>query len=219
MSHPSPPARRLQRPSWRDARLLVGVLLVLLSVLAGSWIVARADDTTPVYTAARPLLPGQEVSESDLVVTSVRLDDALTAYVDSSQGVPENSYALRAVQVGELVPADALGSAREAKDKTVAVPIDPTAASILEVGSVVDVWVSRRDPDEAGVRFVDPELLLEGAVVAEVPPGGGSLSVGVGRTAVPIIVPSEDVGSVISSVDQEARITLVPAPDQRGGGS
>ncbi|CAN5506353.1 hypothetical protein BH23ACT6_BH23ACT6_01980 [soil metagenome] len=158
MSHPSPPARRLQRPSWRDARLLVGVLLVLLSVLAGSWIVARADDTTPVYTAARPLLPGQEVSESDLVVTSVRLDDALTAYVDSSQGVPENSYALRAVQVGELVPADALGSAREAKDKTVAVPIDPTAASILEVGSVVDVWVSRRDPDEAGVRFFDPVL-------------------------------------------------------------
>ncbi|MGB3187305.1 MAG: SAF domain-containing protein [Ornithinimicrobium sp.] len=217
MSLSSPPARRLQRPSWRDARLLVGVLLVLLSILAGSWIVARADDTTPVYTAARPLLPGQEVTESDLVVTSVRLNDARTAYVDSAAGVPPDAYVLRAVRPGELVPANALGTARQAKDKTVAVPIDPTAASILKVGSVVDVWVSRRDPDEAGVRYVDPELLLEGAVVAEVPSGGGSLSVGVGRTAVPIIVPSAEVSSVISSVDQEARITLVPAPDQRAG--
>ncbi len=215
MSLSSPPARRLQRPSWRDARLLVGVLLVLLSVLAGSWVVARADDTTPVYTAARPLLPGQEVTEADLVVTSVRLDEAMSAYVDSSAGVPQDTYVLQTVRPGELVPARALGTARQAKDKTVAVPIDPTAASILRDGSVVDVWVSRRDPEEAGVRYVDPELLLEGAVVAEVPSGGGSLSVGVGRTAVPIIVPSAEVSSVISSVDQEARITLVPAPDQR----
>lgn len=216
MSTTSPPARRLQRPSWRDARLLVGVLLVLLSILAGSWVVARADDTTSVYAAAVPLLPGQEVAESDLVATSVRLDEAMTAYVGSSPGLPDGSYALRSVQPGELVPVAALGTAREAKDKTVAVPIDPTSATILKVGSIVDVWVSRRDPEQAGVRYLDPELLLEGAVVAEVPSGSGGLSVGVGRTAVPIIVPSAEVGSVISSVDQEARITLVPAPDQRG---
>ncbi|MGB5952892.1 MAG: SAF domain-containing protein [Ornithinimicrobium sp.] len=215
MSPPSPPARRLQRPSWRDARLVVGVLLVLLSVLAGSWIVARSDDTIPVFAAAVPLLPGQEVKESDLVVTSVRLDDALTAYVDAAPGLAADSYALRSLRPGELVPLDALGTAREAKDKTVAVPIDPTSASILEGGSVVDVWVSRRDMQEAGVRYLDPELLLSGAVVAEVPTGSSGLSVGVGRTAVPIIVPSNEVGSVISSVDQEARITLVPAPDQR----
>lgn len=215
MSPPSQPARRLQRPSWRDARLVVGVLLVLLSVLAGSWIVARSDDTIPVFAAAVPLLPGQEVKESDLVVTSVRLDDALTAYVDAAPGLAADSYALRSLRPGELVPLDALGTAREAKDKTVAVPIDPTSASILEGGSVVDVWVSRRDMQEAGVRYLDPELLLSGAVVAEVPTGSSGLSVGVGRTAVPIIVPSNEVGSVISSVDQEARITLVPAPDQR----
>jgi hypothetical protein len=196
---------------------VVGVLLVLLSVLAGAWVIAAADDSTGVYAAKGPLLPGQKVSDADLVVVSVQLDDAAGAYTDASAGLEPGTYALRAVAAGELVPSAALGSAREAKDKTVAVPIDPAASATLKVGTVVDVWVSRRDPEEAGVRYLDPQLLLEGAVVAEVPSAGGGLDVGVGRAAVSVVVPESEVGAVISSVDQEARITLVPAPGQRGG--
>ena len=48
-------ARRFQTPSWRDTRLLVGVLLVLVSVVAGAVVVDRADRTVPVYAAARVL--------------------------------------------------------------------------------------------------------------------------------------------------------------------
>lgn len=213
MSHtPNPQARRLKRPSWRDARLLVGALLVLVSVLAGSWLVAKADNSTPVFAAARPLLPGEEITESDLTQQSVRLDDAVDSYVDATVGLGVGTYVTRAVQPGELVPADALGSAREVKDKTVSVPIDPASSSTLAVGTIVDVWVSRRDTEEAAVRYLDPELLLQRAIVAQVPSTGGGLGVGVGRAAVAIVVPADDVASVISSVDQEARITLVPAP-------
>ena len=46
---PTPTATRLRRPSWRDSRLLVGVLLVLVSTVLGSVVVARADDRVPVY--------------------------------------------------------------------------------------------------------------------------------------------------------------------------
>ncbi len=209
---PTSPARRLKRPSWRDARLLVGVLLVLLSVLAGSWLVATADNTTPVFAAATTLLPGEEVNDTDLVTISVKLDDAADSYLDATDGLAAGTFVTRAVQAGELVPADALGSARQAKDKTVSVPIDPAASATLTVGTVVDVWVSRRDQEESGVRYADPELLLQGAIVAKVPASGGALGVGVGRAAVAIVVPASEVAPVISSVDQEARITLVPAP-------
>src|SRR4051812_18960364 len=37
---PEPTAKRLQRPSWRDARLLVGVVLVLLGTVLGARLVA-----------------------------------------------------------------------------------------------------------------------------------------------------------------------------------
>lgn len=209
---PTSQARRLKRPSWRDARLLVGVLLVLLSVLAGSWLVATADNTTPVFAAATTLLPGEEVSDTDLVAVSVRLDDAAGSYLDATEGLAAGTFVTRAVRAGELIPANALGSARQAKDKTVSVPIDPATSATLTVGTVVDVWVSRRDQEESGVRYVDPELLLQGAIVAKVPAGGSALGVGVGRAAVAIVVPASEVAPVISSVDQEARITLVPAP-------
>ncbi|MGB3257176.1 MAG: SAF domain-containing protein [Ornithinimicrobium sp.] len=213
MSQPlSSQARRLKRPSWRDARLLIGVLLVLLSVLAGSWLVAAADDTTPVFAASTTLLPGEEVTEADLETVSVQLDEAVGSYLHADDGLASGTFVTRTVQPGELVPADALGSARQAKDKTVSVPIDPAASATLSVGTVVDVWVSRRDAEEAGVRYVDPELLLVGAVVAKVPASGSGLGVGVGRAAVAIVVPADEVAPVISSVDQEARITLVPAP-------
>ncbi len=211
---PTAQGRRLRRPSWRDARLLVGVLLVLLSVLIGSWLVAAAKNTTDVYAAKEPLLPGQEVTTSEVMVRAVQLDEALGAYITTSQGLQPGTYVLRAVQPGELVPSDSLGTAQEALDKTVSVPVDPAAASALRVGNIVDVWVSRRDPDEAGIRYLDPERLLERAIVAQVPTSGSGLSVGVGQAAVAIVIPAGDVGPIISSVDQEARITLVPAPGQ-----
>ena len=45
---PVPTAARLKRPGWRDARLVVGVVLVLASVVLGSWVVARLDDRVPM---------------------------------------------------------------------------------------------------------------------------------------------------------------------------
>lgn len=185
---------------------------MLSSVLAGAWLVAAADDTTPVFAASTTLLPGEEVTAADLKTVSVQLDEAATAYLDASDGLASGTFATRTVQPGELVPVGALGSARQAKDKTVSVPIDPAASASLSVGTVVDVWVSRRDAEEAGVRYLDPQLLLEGAVVAKVPATGSGLGVGVGRAVVAVVVPADEVAPVISSVDQEARITLVPAP-------
>lgn len=213
----TPRARRLQRPGWKDARLLVGLLLVLLSIVGGARLIASLDTTTPVYAASRPLLPGQEVGADDVVPVAVRLDEPMPRYLDAGEPLRPGTYVLRRVEPGELVPASALGTARQARDKTVTVPVDPAAAATFEVGTVVDVWVSRRDPAEPGTAYTDPELLLEQAVVAQVPSESGALGMGVGRAAVQIVVPADRVGAVISSVDQEAKVTLVPAP--RGGGT
>lgn len=205
-------ASRLARPGWRDARLVVGVLLVLLSVLAGVRLVSSLDDTTPVYAATRPLLPGEPVAETDLVRVSVQLGDPLSRYLDGTVPVAPGTYVLRQVGPGELVPAGAIGSATQARDKTVTVPVDPAAASTLATGTVVDVWVSRKDPAGGSAHYLEPELLLERAVVAQVPTNGGALGMGVGRTAVQVVVPADRVAELIAGVDQDAKVTLVPSP-------
>lgn len=210
-----PTARRLRRPGWRDTRLLVGLLLVLLSIAGGVRLVSEVDETTPVYAATRPLLPGQEVGAEDVAPVRVRMGQGLDHYVDATQQVAPGTVVLRQVQQGELVPSASLGSASQARDKTVTVPIDPATASTFSVGTVVDVWVSRRDPNEVGTAYLDPELLLSKAVVARTPTSSNGLGMGIGRAAVQVVVPADRVGAVISSVDQEAKVTLVPSP---GGG-
>lgn len=211
-------ARRLQRPGWRDLRVVVGLLLVLLSVAGGARLVAGLDDTTPVYAAARDLLPGQPVSAQDVVTVDVRLGEGSSRYVDGATALATGTHLLRPVAAGELIPAAALGTAREALDKTVSVPVDTRSAGTLSTGSVVDVWVSRRDTEALGEAYLDPELLLAGAVVDHVPPEGGGLGSGLGRSSVAVVVPAVQVGAVIAAVDQGARVTLVPGPRSAGGG-
>lgn len=207
-----PTARRLQPPGWKDTRLLVGLLLVVLSIAGGARLVSSLDTTEPVYAAARALLPGQELTAADVVVTQVRLSDPARHYVDATAPIQPGTFVLRPVEAGELVPVSALGSQAQATGRTVTVPVDPAAAATFAVGSVVDVWVSHRDSSVAGVRYLEPELLLERAVVASVPTSSGALGMGIGRSAVQIVVPADQVAPVIASVDQEARVTLVPAP-------
>ena len=60
-----PVTSRIRRPSWRDPRLGVGVLLVAGSVALGSWTMARADHTVTVFTAATVLAPGEVLAEED----------------------------------------------------------------------------------------------------------------------------------------------------------
>ncbi|WP_298747789.1 SAF domain-containing protein [uncultured Serinicoccus sp.] len=213
---PGRTARRLQAPGWRDLRLVVGVLLVVLSVAGGVRLVSGLDDTRPVYAAARDLLPGQPIADADLVTVQVRLGDSAEHYLDATDPVAGGTYLLRRVAAGEIVPAAAVGTQRQALDKTVNVPVDASTVAGLQVGTAVDVWVSRRDPEAAGEVYRDPELLLPGAVVDRVADQAGGLGGSLGRTPVALVVPADRVGDVIAAVDQDARLTLVPAPRTQG---
>ncbi|UJH71407.1 flagellar biosynthesis protein FlgA [Ornithinimicrobium sp. INDO-MA30-4] len=159
-------ARRLQRPGWRDARLIIGVLLVVVSVVGGARLIAALDDGTAVYVAAEPLVPGQEVTAADLDVVDIRFAQDADLYLSAAGEIEPGTYALRGVPTGELIPAAALGGASQVESKAVTVSIDPATASSIHVGSVVDLWVSRRDPQALGAVYVEPELLLSGAVVS-----------------------------------------------------
>src|SRR6478609_5561929 len=66
-----PTAKRLQRPSWRDSRLVAGVLLVLLAATLGAKAVASADDRVPVWAAAADLVVGDRVDEGSFARVDV----------------------------------------------------------------------------------------------------------------------------------------------------
>ena len=211
---PTPTASRLRPPSWRDSRLLVGVLLVLVSTVLGAVVVARADDRIPVYAAKAQVAPGQRLTESDVVRVDVLLGEGAAAYLPADRALPPDTWSLRQLRPGELIPVAGVGAAEAVEVQQVALLVDATSASALGVGSVVDVYVNRPEKGTTvGLpTYAGPERVLEGVSVVRVAGEDGVLGGSAQTRAVHVMVPREEVQAVVADVDMGARITLVPVP-------
>jgi hypothetical protein len=210
---PKPTAARLRKPSWRDTRLVVGVVLVLLSMAIGAKVIAAADDTVPMYAAAASLVPGQPVTQGDVKRVDVQLGADRGKYVAADHDIAPGTFALRDVRPGELLPRSALGKRADIDLKPVSVPVDGGGAAQLAAGSIVDVWVNTKDASSAVAKYGSPVKTLEAAPVVRTPDAaGGGLGAASGTTAVQIMVPEASVQALIAAIDQGAKITLVPVP-------
>ncbi len=209
-----PTAKRLQRPSWRDARLLVGVVLVLLGTVLGARLIAVADDTTPMYAASTTIRPGDRLTADNLRRVDVQLGDESARYLGATSAVADDSYALREVPEGELVPASAVGSRSAVSVQPVTIEVDASSARGLPAGALVDVWVSPRDTQSTQERYLDATLTLQRVSVSPVNQDSGRFGAASSTMAVQLRVPRDKVAEVIAAVDKQARFTLVPVPGQ-----
>lgn len=140
---PSPPARRLGRRGWRDTRLLLGVLLVLVSVVVGARLFATADRTGSWVVARTDLPAGHVVTADDLTTTRAQLDDDTVHRYYPGSRIDElvGGTLARPVSAGELIGgADFAG---EDAPATRLVPIIVKAGRLPELspGDRVDVYV------------------------------------------------------------------------------
>ena len=211
-----PTAKRLQRPSWRDSRLLVGVLLVLVAATLGAKAVASADDRVPVWAASDDLVAGDRVEASSFTRVDVLLGDGAVPYLSADAPVPEGSFVVRDVRAGELVPASAVGSPADVDVRRVTVRADAASTAGLARGSRVDVFVTPKAM--AGGDGTPPRTtrLIEGAGVATVSTTTGGLGANA-MTSVQLYVPADSVQPLVEAVDGDAKLTLVPAVGSAGG--
>lgn len=208
---PKPAARRLQRPSWRDSRLVVGVLLVLLATVGGAAAMRHYDHSIEVLQAAHPLVPGQRIHGSDVHPVKVRIDRGSGTYLRADKPLPDGEI-MREVRAGELVPRSAVGRSGSARVKAVALPVDSAQSGNLVKGSVVDIWVSQKVRASNGQdSYAAPSRIITRAVVAQVPQAGGGFSVASDNGAVHVLVPDPSVADVLAAINQGGKVDLVPA--------
>jgi hypothetical protein len=206
--HPSVPARRLRRPSWRDPRLLVGLVLVLGASVLGGVLVARADDTVPVLAAGSTLVRGDLLEQSDLRVVRVGLGDLDDVYVPADEGLVSGSVALRTVAEGELVPVSAVGRPDQLDSRPVSLPWQGPRPDGLVRGTSVDLWVA---PREGTSGFGEPQLVVEAAEVVAVVEGSSGLG-STGGTRVQVMLEPEGVRLMLAALAAEDRVDLVLVP-------
>ena len=205
----SPRARRLATPRWLDARLVIGVLLVLFAVVAGARVFASADHYSRVYIARHDLVPGERLTADDVAVGEVRLTSQAHLYI--AAGSPPVGYVVaRYVGAHELVPVAALTAGQAAADtRLVTVPVaaghlPPT----LGRGSLVDVYVTPKTG--AGAVAPAPTLVLAAAAVQS-REGGSRTFGGESTLSVVLSVPAARVADVVHAVES-GTIDLVAVP-------
>ena len=213
-----PTAKRLRKPSWKDSRLLVGVILVIAAGTLGARLVASADDRMPYFVAVENLVAGEVVTAGSFQRVDVALADSLGRYVPADAPVPEGRIMLRDILAGELVPTTALGSPGDVDVQRVTVPADGQSTAGLERGQRVDLYVTpdsnRRVTDASTPRRTS--RLLQAVAVVDVRAADGGFGA-TATTSVQLYVPAEHVRAVIEAVDQDAKITLVPVKGRVNG--
>ncbi|MGC0143233.1 hypothetical protein [Pseudactinotalea sp. Z1732] len=207
----TPGGLRMRRPSWRDPRLGIGVLLVAASVALGSWVVTQAGATVPAYTAREVLVPGEPITMDDLEVVQVQMSGLMQTYLTPEEDVPADAVVLRTVGAGELVPAAAIGSAVQLDLRPVTIPTDASAATSLARGSRVDVWVARPDPQGSIGAVLPPVQLLPDVQVAEVLEDT-ALFAGANQVHVQVLIAEADLADVLEALSSGAEVILVPGP-------
>ena len=122
----------------------MGVAIVAASVVAGARLLAAADDTVPVWSAATDMGAGDRVTSADLVASRVRFADAdaLEGYFTVDDELPADMQLTSGITAGELLPRSSVGSTTRSGLVELPVAVDPEQVPpSVDAGAVVDVYV------------------------------------------------------------------------------
>ncbi|MGR6742505.1 SAF domain-containing protein [Microbacterium arborescens] len=195
--------RRLRRA---DARVIVGIVLVLISI-AGVWsVVSAARQTSTVLSAARTIVVGEPIEAADLRVVEVALGAADEIYAAPGTLAP-GAVAARTIPAGELVPRGAVASPDQLAATTIVVQTTNAVPGSVSAGTRVEVWSAAER--ERGV-FADPRILVADATVRALQSSDG-LVAQQRSAAVELVVPRADVGALLAAIGAGDALSVIPA--------
>jgi hypothetical protein len=171
-------------------------VLVAGSVVAGSRLLAAADDTVQVWAAASDLGAGTRLSEDDLVAARVRFTDADTeaGYYTVDDELPADLELVHGVGEGELLPRAAVGNAGDSGLVEVPIAVEPEQVPpSVTTGAVVDVYVVAAPTPEGDATAPPPSdgPALAGVTVVDAPALAESFGTS-GRRQLVLAVPEAD---------------------------
>jgi Flp pilus assembly protein CpaB len=158
----SPPASRLRQPKWTDTRLVAGVLMVLVAVVAGAAVISGADRSVRVWAARRDLSAGTTVERGDLVARRVRLfGPDLKRYGDARSDLA-GRVLVRDIGAGDLIPLSALDVPPGGATRIVGLPMSRAHAldGNIERGNRVDVIATRKTSGGGFVTYAVARSVL-----------------------------------------------------------
>ena len=196
---------RPRRAFWGDARFLIGIALVIVSI-TGVWlIVSASDDAAPVLQADRTITEGEALTSSDFRVVEIGLGALADDYL-GPQDLQPGQIASRTLERGEIVPVSATADAADSRSTTIVIESSTGIPEDVTAGTVIEVW--QAPPLDDGRSYDAPRILVADADVRDVLEDDGVLADA--GTRVEIVIDRSDVADVLAAVTGGSSLSIVP---------
>jgi Flp pilus assembly protein CpaB len=200
-------ARRLERPSWINARAALGLVLLCTSLVAGRQLIESSTSTVPVWAAERDLATGAHLDPSALTRIEVAIPSpALNRYL-SATGSPAGLRVGRPIARGELIPVAALSEeAADGRGSAMTIPVSPEHAlgGELRPGDHIDVFATFNSQD----LRARTTLLVSEVEVLDLVSSGGLVLDGEAVVGVTVALSPDEAAKVAFAV-RTAEIDIV----------
>lgn len=156
-----------------QTRLVVAIALFAAAVISAMALTALGNQSDTYWIARNPLIPGTQISESDLSEVEVSLGEAGGRYLSKDVTVT-GAYILHSIQKGELISISSVSDFPSAL-KSGQVPISIRSSDLPEdlgLGEAISIyWV----PEAMGMEKPrTPELVISGALLNSINRKGGN---------------------------------------------
>lgn len=196
---------RSRRAVWGDARFLIGIAVVALSI-GGVWaVVSSSGTTTPVLQATRTIALGEALVSGDFQVVEVGLGTVTDRYL-APQELRPGQVASRTLFEGELLATSATEDADADRTTTIVVESSTGIPGEVAAGSVIELWHSPPVGDDGSQS--PPRILVAEAIVASVTKTEGMLAAE-GTTA-EVVIDRTDVPEVLAAITGGSALSIVP---------
>src|SRR5699024_4888441 len=135
-------ASRLRAPGWRDPRLIVGVILVLLSVTGVVALVHSMDARQGYWAASVDVQPGPLVRASDFHIDEANISESAVRYWSAEDNLPPEFLLSSTIRQGELLPTKGVAESDPDGRQQVGVRVSEDMPAAVNLGSRADVWVA-----------------------------------------------------------------------------
>ena len=145
-----------------QTRLVVAVSLFAAAVISAMALTALGNQSDTYWSARNSLIPGAQISESDLEEVDVSLGKVSGRYL-STDAMAAGAFVLRAIQKGELIAISSVSDTPNSL-KSGQVPISIRSSDLpgdIELGESINIyWVKEAMGIE---KPLTPELVISGA--------------------------------------------------------
>lgn len=200
-------ASRIRTPGWRDPRLIVGIILVLLSVTGVVALVQAMDSRQGYWAASVDIVPGAEASAEDFHIVQASMSESSDRYWMANDQLPSKFLVSSTIRQGEMLPVQDVAESDPHGRQQVGVRVSKEMPSAVSLGARVDAWVALASADGRG--FEEPTKLISNAEVVGINDDSSAFAAAE-TTTVYLMLSEESLPTVLDAQANGAQISLVP---------